>query len=247
MKSIWLLLTVVNLLFTTGCRSQQKQAEIKTANDTIYSFGDTSAGGTGKYYFGREIAHVMGAGGAAWLERESRPREEKTALAIAKMNLSASATVADIGAGTGYYSFKLCEKVPQGKVYAVEIQDEMIAALEAKKAALRNRNVEIIKGGVMSPNLPDHSVDLAIMVDVYHELGYPHEMLQAIKKALKKDGKLLLIEYRGEDPAVRIKPLHKTTVAQLNKELSANGFSLYYQGDFMPLQHFLLYGKNQLN
>src|SRR5690606_7702820 len=111
--------------------------------------------------------------------------------------------------------------VPQGKVYAVEIQDEMIAALEAKKADLRNRNVEIIKGGVMSPNLPDHSVDLAIMVDVYHELGYPHEMLQAIKKALKKDGKLLLIEYRGEDPAVRIKPLHKTTVAQLNKELSA--------------------------
>src|SRR5690606_39478622 len=113
----------------------------------------------------------MGAGGAAWLERESRPREEKTALAIAKMNLSASATVADIGAGTGYYSFKLCEKVPQGKVYAVEIQDEMIAALEAKKAALRTRNVEIIKGGVMSPNLPDHSVDIAIMVDVYHELG----------------------------------------------------------------------------
>ena len=231
------------MLFSTGCRSQQKEAEIKSVNDTMYTYGDTSAGGTGKYYFGREIAHVMGSAGSAWLERESRPQEENTALAIAKVNLSPSAIVADIGAGTGYYSFKLCEKLPQGKVYAVEIQDEMIAALEKRKAALRNRNVQVVKGSVMSPNLPDHSVDLAIMVDVYHELEYPHEMLQSIKKALKKDGKILLIEYRGEDPAVRIKPLHKTTVAQLNKELLSNGFSLYYKGDFMPIQHFLLYKK----
>ncbi|HRP58304.1 class I SAM-dependent methyltransferase [Agriterribacter sp.] len=243
MKLIWLLSTVFSLFFTTGCRSQQKQAALKPAKDSIYSSGDTSAGGTGKYYFGREIAHVMGPAGSAWLDRESRPQEENTALAIAKMNLSPSAVVADIGAGTGYYSFKLSEKVPEGKVYAVEIQDEMIAALKERKAVLRNRNVEIIKGSPMSPNLPDRSADLIVMVDVYHELEYPHEMLQSIKKALKKDGRLLLIEYRGEDPAVRIKPLHKTTIAQLNKELSANGFSLYYKGDFMPIQHFLLYEK----
>ncbi len=243
MKLIWLLLTVFSLFCTTGCRSQQKRVEEKLVDDTIYTYGDPSAGGTGKYYMGREIAHVMSAAGSAWLERESRPKEENTALAIAKMNLSPSAIVADIGAGTGYYSFKLCEKLPQGKVYAVEIQDEMITALEKQKAALRNRNVEIIKGSVKSPNLPDRSVDLVIMVDVYHELEYPHEMLQSIKKALKKNGKFLLIEYRGEDPAVRIKPLHKTTVAQLNKELLANGFNLYYKGDFMPLQHFLLYEK----
>jgi ubiquinone/menaquinone biosynthesis C-methylase UbiE len=243
MKLIWLLLTVFNLFCTTGCRSQQKRAEAKPVNDAVYTYGDTTADGIGKYYLGREIAHVMGAAGSAWLEREDRQQEENTALAIAKMDLSPSAIVADIGAGTGYYSFKLCEKLPQGKVYAVEIQDEMIAALEKRKAALRNRNVEIIKGSVMSPNLPDHSVDLAIMVDVYHELEYPYEMLQSIKKALKKDGKILLIEYRGEDPAVRIKPLHKTTVAQLNKELAANGFSLYYNGNFLPIQHFLLYEK----
>jgi ubiquinone/menaquinone biosynthesis C-methylase UbiE len=103
--------------------------------------------------------------------------------------------------------------VPEGKVYAVEIQDEMIASIEARKTKLNNTNVEVIKGGSTSPNLPDSSVDLAIMVDVYHELEFPVEMLQSIKKSLKKEGKFLLIEYKGEDPAVAIRPLHKTTVA----------------------------------
>lgn len=243
MKFAWLLLIFYNFFCLSGCRAQQKQAAVKAVTDTIYTYGDTSAGGLGKYYLGREIARVMGAAGSAWLERETRPQEENTALAIAKMNLSPSDVVADIGAGTGYYSFKLSDKLPQGKVYAVEIQNEMIAALKKRKAALRNRNVEVIKGSAMSPNLPGYSADIVIMVDVYHELEYPHEMLQSIKKALKKDGKLLLIEYRGEDPAIHIKPLHKTTVVQLNKELSANGFTLYYKGDFLPIQHFLLYEK----
>ncbi|HRO44733.1 class I SAM-dependent methyltransferase [Agriterribacter sp.] len=241
MKFVWLLLAGYGFFCIEGCRAQQKRTAQKLVSDTIYTYGDTSADGTGKYYFGREIAQVMGAAGAAWLDRDERQQEENTALAIEKMKLSSSDIVADIGAGTGYYSFKLSEKLPQGKVYAVEIQDEMIAALEKRKAALHNRNVTIIKGSHMSPNLPDHSVDLAIMVDVYHELEYPYEMLQSIKKALKKDGKILLVEYRGEDPAIRIKPLHKTTVVQLSKEMSANGFRLYYQGDFLPLQHFLLY------
>ncbi len=241
MKFVWLLLAGYGFFCIEGCRAQQKPAAQKLVSDTIYTYGDTSADGTGKYYFGREIAQVMGAAGAAWLDRDERQQEENTALAIEKMKLSSSDIVADIGAGTGYYSFKLSEKLPQGKVYAVEIQDEMIAALEKRKAALYNRNVTIIKGSHMLPNLPDHSVDLAIMVDVYHELEYPYEMLQSIKKTLKKDGKILLVEYRGEDPAIRIKPLHKTTVAQLSKEMFANGFRLYYKGDFLPLQHFLLY------
>ena len=213
----------------------------KTNSDSVYTWRTASSGGTGKFYLGREIALVMGASNSAWLDRNSRPQEENTQLAIDKINLPLTASIADIGAGTGYYTFKLAPKVPRGKVYAIEIQDEMIAALTNRKKQLNNTNVEVIKGSTTSINLPANSVDLAIMVDVYHELEFPVEVLSSIKKSLKKNGQLLLIEYKGEDPAVAIRPLHKTTVAQLSKELGANGFKLSYEGKFMPIQHFLLY------
>ena len=215
----------------------------KKGRDSLYTYSTASPGGTGKFYLGREIAHVMGASNADWLDRSSRPQEEHTQLAIDKIEIPKNGVIADIGAGTGYYTFKLAPKVPEGKVYAVEIQDEMIAALNERKEKLNSTNVEVIKGSTTSPNLSANAIDLAIMVDVYHELEYPVEMLQAIKSSLKKDGRLLLIEYKGEDPAVAIKPLHKTTVRQLNKELSANGFTLAYDGEFLPLQHFLVYAK----
>ena len=125
------------------------------------------------------------------------------------------------------------------------MQDELLYYLAQKKAALRDTVITVIKGSEKSPNLPANSIDLAIMVDVYHELEFPHEMLQSLKTALKKDGKILLIEYRGEDPTIPIKALHKTTVEQLKKELGANGFDLSYRGDFLPIQHFLLFGKKQ--
>lgn len=243
MKSI-VLNTVISLLVCFAqCITAQKGIAQKTATDSVYTYRAASAGGTGKYYLGREIAHVMGASNSAWLDRDSRPQEEHTQLAIDKIELPPTAVIADIGAGTGYYTFKLAPKVPKGKVYAVEIQDEMIAALNERKKKLNNTNVEVIKGSTASPNLPANSIDLAIMVDVYHELEYPVEILQSIKKSLKKDGEVLLIEYKGEDPAVAIRPLHKTTVARLTKELGANGFKLVYRGNFLPLQHFLLFKK----
>ena len=183
----------------------------------------------------------MGAEGAEWLERNNRQQEENTKLAIEKMQLSPESVVADIGAGTGYYTFAIAPKVPKGKVYAVEIQDEMIRYLNKKKTATGFNNVEIIKSTTQSPNLPENSIDLAIMVDVYHELEFPHEMLQAIKKSLKSNGGLLLLEYRAEDTSIAIKPHHKMTMKQANKEMSANGFSLSYDGEFLPMQHFLLY------
>ena len=226
-----------------NCNSQQKVTAPAPVADTAYTFRKGSLDGIGKFYMGREIAHVMGASGSDWLERDDRNQEENTNLAIEKISLPANGVVADIGAGTGYYSFKLSAKVPQGKVYAVEIQDEMISFLKNKKAVLKDSIVEIVKSTTLSLNLPDNSIDLAIMVDVYHELQFPAEMLQAIRKALKPAGKILLIEYRGEDPSIPIKALHKTTVAQVSKEMMANGFQLNYKGDFLPIQHFLLYKK----
>ncbi|MEX8546087.1 MAG: class I SAM-dependent methyltransferase [Mucilaginibacter sp.] len=218
-------------------------AQPKTRQSSIYTIKEATADGTGKFYFGREIAAVMGAAGADWLERNNRQQEENTALAINKLPITATSVVADIGAGTGYYTFRIAKKVPQGKVYAVEVQDEFVRYLNQKKKELGQQNVEVIKGTATSPNLPDASVDMAIMVDVYHELLYPHEVLQALRKALKPGGKLLLLEYRAEDLKIEIKELHKLSVAQANKELAANGFKLFQRSEFLPIQHFLLYQK----
>lgn len=208
-----------------------------------YTFKDPSSGGTGKVYMGREIAQLMSFHGKDWLERPTRPKEENTALAISNLPVEKNSVVADIGAGSGYYTFRIAERVPEGKVYAVEIQDDAVHYLRERSLTLGTGQVEAIKGGEKSPNLPGNALDLVVMVDVYHELLYPREMLLSIKSALKADGKLLLIEYRGEDPELRIKKLHKMTVAQITKELSANGFRLASNGQFMNIQHFLVFEK----
>lgn len=208
-----------------------------------YTFKTPDRDGTGKVYMGREISKVMNFMGMSWLERSTRNQEENTDLAIKKLPIDEASVVADIGAGSGFYTFRIAKRVPKGKVYAVEIQDSAIKYLKEKSGELGFDNVITIKGSEKSPQLPENSIDLAIMVDVYHELLYPHEVLQEIKKSLKPDGKLLLIEYRGEDPEVYIKPLHKMTVAQVTKELTANGFKMVQNGQFMNIQHFLVFEK----
>jgi len=238
-----LLVTLFALGIFAGCSRHQKTAARPSLTDTVYTYGKASSDGIGKFYKGREISFVMGAGASDWLERDERNLEENTQLALSNIPLQPNSMVADIGAGTGYFSFKIATRVPRGKVFAIDIQEEMLLMMAAKKAQLKDTVVQIIKGSLQLPNLPDNSTDIALMVDVYHELEYPREMLQALRKALKPSGKILLIEYRGEDPSVPIKPLHKTTVAQLNKEMEANGFRLSYKGDFLPIQHFLLYEK----
>jgi ubiquinone/menaquinone biosynthesis C-methylase UbiE len=212
--------------------------------DAIYTYKQATPDGKGKYYMGREIAQVMSFEGAAWLERNTRQKEENTELAISKLPVNKNSVVADIGAGTGYYTFRIAPKVPKGKVYAVEIQDDAIKYLNDRSKKLKQNNIMVVKGSELSPNLPDNAVDLAIMVDVYHELIYPHEMLQAIRRSLKPKGKLLLLEYRAEDPKIEIKQLHKMSIVQANKELKSNGFHLVQDGEFMPIQHFLVYEKN---
>ena len=214
----------------------------KSPADTSYVYRNPSSGGAGKFYFGREIAAIMDASGSDWLERPSRPREESTDSIVLAMQLKPNMVVADIGAGTGYYTFRVAKLVPQGKVYAVEIQEELIEMLNSKVKET-NANVEVVRGDTLDVNLPANTINLAFLVDVYHELSWPREIIQSISKSLKSDGKILLIEYRGEDPNVRIKPLHKTTVAQLTREMLASGFVLDKRIETFPIQHFLLFRK----
>lgn len=192
---------------------------------------------------GREIAQVMGHRGAAWLERPERVREERTDLLVDNLPLAADSIVADIGAGTGYFSFEIATRVPNGKVLAVDIQPEMLAIIASRREAGSGANVQTVLGSESDPRLPASSVDLILIVDAYHEFSYPREMGEAIAESLRPGGRLVLIEYRGEDPSVGIKPLHKMTVKQAIREIEAVGLQWERTGDFLPQQHFLVFKK----
>ncbi|WP_296698819.1 class I SAM-dependent methyltransferase [Algoriphagus sp.] len=235
--------TLIILISFLGlsCQAQSNN----TNSEDIYKYKDPNWDGTGKVYLGREISHVMGFAGKDWLERAEREREEGIAAALENLPINSKSVVADIGAGSGYYTFRIAPLVPEGKVYAVDIQEEAISYIQQKSENLGVQNVFPLKGTEKSPNLPQGEVDLVIMVDVYHELSYPQEMLSAIYKSLKPDGKILLLEYKGEDPTINIKPLHKMTEKQAKKELKANGFELVKNGKFLPIQHYLIFQKTE--
>jgi len=220
----------------TVCHSQND------SNESVYTYKSGSFDGIGKWYKGREISHVMGYQGMSWLERSEREQEEETSTLLENMNLEPTDVVADIGAGSGYHVFKIVPKVSEGKVYAVDIQQEMLNAMEKKKNRLNQTNIELIKGSEKSTKLPKNSVDKVLMVDVYHEFEFPVEMIASIKQALKPDGKIYLIEYRGEDPTVPIKRLHKMTEDQAVKEINAAGFTLIENIDNLPWQHCMVFG-----
>lgn len=199
--------------------------------------------GIGKFYLGREIAQVMGHRGAGWLERSRRESEEQPQKLVTGLGLKPTDVVADIGAGTGYLSFRIAPRVPQGKVLAVDVQPEMVEILTARKQQTQIANVEPILGTVTDPHLPVGAVDLAVMVDAYHEFEFPHEMMQSIARSLKPDGRVVLVEYRGEDPRVMIKPLHKMTQEQVKQEMAAIGLTWQRTQKFLPQQHILIFGK----
>lgn len=199
--------------------------------------------GIGKFYMGREIAQFMGHQAAGWLERLTRGFEERPNLVINALNLNPTDVVADIGAGTGYFSFRIAPLVPQGKVLAVDIQPEMLDIINLFKEEKNNVNVEPILGNVTSPNLPNESIDLALMVDAYHEFEYPFEMMSGVVKALKPGGRVVLVEYRGENPFIPIKGLHKMTQRQARKEMSAVGLVWKETQEFLPQQHFMVFEK----
>jgi len=209
----------------------------------VYRSGPETRYGIGKYYHGREIARVMSHLGADWLERPERTLEERPDEMIAALPIEPDHVLADIGAGSGYMSFRLSARVPEGKVLAVDIQPEMLEMLEKQRSARGIENVETVLGTLTDPRLPADSVDLALLVDAYHEFSQPHEMLQALYRALRPGGLIALVEYRGEDPDVPILPTHKMTRAQVRKELGALGFRYVRSYDALPQQHLLFFEK----
>ncbi len=199
--------------------------------------------GIGKFYMGREIARVMGHTGAGWLERGSREIEEQPSHIVDALELEPNNIVADIGAGTGYLSFLIAPILQQGKVLAVDIQPEMLEIIGYFKQEKHIINVEPILATEMSPNLSPESVDLALMVDAYHEFAYPYEMMSEIVKALKKGGRVAFVEYRGENPFIMIKALHKMTQKQIKKEMQSVGLVWRETKNILPQQHITIFEK----
>jgi precorrin-6B methylase 2 len=200
--------------------------------------------GIGKFYLGREIAQVMGHEGADWLERPERATEEEPGKLIAQLGPKPGDVVADIGAGSGYMSRRLAAKIlPNGKVLAVDLQPEMLQLLTNKMAALGITNVLPVLGTVSDPKLPAASVDLVLMVDVYHEFDFPYEMMAAICRSLKPSGRVIFVEYRAEDPEVPIKRLHKMTEAQVRKEMAGLPLRWVRTSEVLPRQHIIVFAK----
>ncbi len=208
------------------------------------SDSDGSAQGPPRYK-GRIIAPVMSAAGADWLNRPEREKTEMPDRLLDALQIKPGMTVADVGAGIGYFSWRIARRVgAEGRVLAVEIQPEMLERLGAEMRKRNIRNVRSILGTAADPNLPAQSVDLALMVDVYHEFRHPEAMVARIRQSLKDDGRMVLVEYRGEDPTVPIRPEHKMTVKQVLLEILPMGFRLQSRLDFLPWQHVFVFVKD---
>lgn len=197
-------------------------------------------------YMGRKIALPMSYHGIPWLNRPERGDEERPDELLGQLRLKEGMIVCDMGAGDGYHTFKMAPRLaPGGKVIAVDIQPEMLQALSRRMEQVGVRNIDTILGELWDPKLEPNSIDLILMVDVYHEFSHPIHMLKAMRESLKEDGLIALVEYRAEDPTVLIKPDHKMSKAQCIKEYQANGFRLVREYDNLPQQHVLFFGKDE--
>jgi ubiquinone/menaquinone biosynthesis C-methylase UbiE len=241
---IRLALLLAAVLAATACGAGQTPGPATTAGTADpYTYGDGSPDGIGKFYMGREIAWVMGHPGAGWLERDTRIGEERTDLVLENLPLEPADVVADIGAGTGFFSLPIAVRVPNGKVLAVDIQQEMLDIIRRRLDAGKVGNVETVLATEQDPRLPAGSVDLALFVDAYHEFSHPREVMEKVVAGLKPGGRIVLIEYRGEDPLVPIKELHKMTQRQARAEMEAVGLQWVETRDFLPQQHFMVFRK----
>jgi ubiquinone/menaquinone biosynthesis C-methylase UbiE len=244
-RHIALALSVLVVLGFVVARAADDKPTSEKPTEGYYEYRAGSRDGIGKWYMGREIAHVMGHEGADWLERPEREHEEQPSklIEILGKRIKPTDVFADIGAGTGYYSFRLAPLVPKGKVLAVDIQQEMLDLINAASKKNGVKNVETILGTVQDPKLPENGVDYALLVDAYHEFDHPREMMDAIHKSLKPGGKVIQVEFRGEDLNVPIKELHKMTQAQAKKEMAAAKLKFVETIEDLPWQHVMIFEK----
>ena len=239
MKRLYTLILLFSILFISN-----KSFSQEIIQEDYYTFKRGDYNGIGKWYMGREIAYVMGFQGIGWLERSEREKEENVSSLIKNMKIKSNEVIADIGAGSGYHAFRIASLVTNGLVYAVDIQPEMLMAIEKTKEFRKVENIKTILGTEKTVELPKNSVDKILMVDVYHEFSFPVEMINSIKNALKPNGELFLIEYRAEDLKVPIKRIHKMTEEQAVKEMKAAGLFLKENIDNLPWQHCMVFIKN---
>ncbi len=234
------------LLVATACAGGSTRTASTESSPTVsreYTSAPATVDGIGKVYMGREISQVMGHLGAEWLERDTRVQEERTDLLMDFLLGLDATVVADIGVGTGYFALPWARRLSRGRVLGVDIQPEMLAILTERAAEEGLENVEPIQGAIDDPKLPVAAVDVVLIVDAYHEFSHPREMMEGIVRGLRPGGRLVLVEYRSEDPFVFIKDLHKMTEAQAILEVEAAGLDWVSTEDFLPQQHVLVFEK----
>lgn len=253
---IFLVVSATTTVPAQGAQTKQnepeKQTDDKEIEDAPFESGQETDNAKPKLpegvsiYMGRRVAQTMHFAGAEWLVRNEREREERCSLMLANLGVKPGMTVCDMGCGNGFHSLQIAKMIgKEGRVFGVDVQPEMLGFLRERVEAEVIENVIPILGSYHNPRLPPNSIDLVLMVDVYHEFSHPEEMLAAIRKSLKPDGLAVLVEFREEDPKVPIKPLHKMSKAQVNRELTANGFKLVKEFEKLPWQHMMFFGIDE--
>ena len=233
MKKSWHFILLFIALLNAATLMAQERYTVKS--------GDPN--GINKWYMGRQIAHVMSHFGIEWLERKEREMEENTSQLLKNLAVQPGTAIADIGAGSGYHSTLLSKMVGTGKVYAVDVEPEMIAYLKARIKLEGHKNIIPVLSTEQKVSLPANSIDIMLLVDVYHEFSFPYEMTLSMLEALKPGGKLVLVEFRAEDPNVPIKTIHKMSERQAVKEFKASGFLFEKNIGNLPWQHCLIFRK----
>ena len=231
-KSLHLILLFIALLNSATLVAQER-----------YTVKPGDPNGINKWYMGRQIAHVMSHFGIEWLERKEREMEENTLQLLKNLAVQPGTAIADIGAGSGYHSTLLSKMVGTGKVYAVDVEPEMIAYLKNRIKLEGYKNIIPVLSTEQKVSLPANSIDIMLLVDVYHEFSFPYEMTLSMLEALKPSGKLVLVEFRAEDPNVPIKTIHKMSERQAVKEFKASGFLFEKNIGNLPWQHCLIFRK----